>query len=235
MRPRRHRATLAACLASVLATLAAVPQARASAPAASSCLPHIAQAERHYALPEGLLLAIAMTESGHQGAPYPWALNIGGTPYFPADYQRAARLVRTDHGAPRRDVAIGCMQIHMTYHLDAFGAPEWALHPVYNVWYAAGFLHDLAVRHQSWVSAIGRYHASNPSAQRDYICRVANYLRQTGPRTLAGLGLQDCRSVPVAGTTAAARRDAARRYSADMTAARRVGRIIVLGNNRFGQ
>jgi hypothetical protein len=161
-----------------------------------SCRPFIAPAETYYRLPAGLLAAMAVVESGRKGIPYPWALNIAGQPVMAEDYAGAARLLRERDGSARRDIAIGCLQIHMGWHLQPFGAPEWALHPRYNVWYAALFLSQLRQRYGTWVPAIAHYHASDPIAQRTYLCRIADQLQRTAPETRRGLGLSLCRPVP---------------------------------------
>jgi hypothetical protein len=196
---------------------------------AHGCLPFIAAAERHYGLPAGLLEAMALTESGQRGAPYPWALNIAGQPVAVRSYEEAAQRLRFNDGRPRRDVAVGCMQIHMQYHLDSFVDPEWALHPRYNVWYAALFLDRLHRRYGDWLAAIAHYHASESLAQRSYLCRVAAHLQHTGPATRQALGLGACpTSTPSAGWARGRLAETHRR----LMAARRVGRIIVLGGDR---
>jgi hypothetical protein len=159
------------------------------------CRSFIAPAERYYGLPPGLLGAMAMVESGYGGAPYPWALNIGGEAVMAPDYAAAARLLRDRDGRIRRDVAIGCLQIHMAYHLASFGAPEWALLPRYNVWYAALFLRRLGGQYGDWVSAIAHYHASDPVAEARYLCQVAGYLQRQAPLTRRALGLALCSGV----------------------------------------
>lgn len=161
------------------------------------CRSFIAPAERYYGLPPGLLAAMAMVESGRGGIPYPWALNIAGQAVMAPDYQQAARLLRLRDGRVRRDVAIGCLQIHMSYHLDVFGAPEWALLPRYNVWYAALFLYRLAGQYGSWREAVAHYHASDPTAQNRYLCAVAGQLQHSSPATGQAIGLALCgRSEP---------------------------------------
>jgi hypothetical protein len=157
-----------------------------------SCRPFIAPAEIYYHLPAGLLAAMAVVESGRNGIPYPWALNIAGQPVMAVDYADAARLLRERDGSIRRDIAIGCLQIHMAYHLLPFGAPEWALHPRYNVWYAAQFLRRLGERYGNWTAAIAHYHASDPSAQTVYLCRVAGQLQRIAPQTRHSLALPLC-------------------------------------------
>lgn len=192
------------------------------------CQPFIPEAERHYRLPPGLLQAIALTESGRDGVPYPWALNVAGQPVIAPSYRIAAGYLRDASGRPRRDVAVGCMQIHMQYHLERFNDPEWALHPRYNVWYAALFLDALRRQYGDMVSAVAHYHASDPAAQREYLCRVSAHLARVAPATRQALGLVACERASIATPPGLA----AGRAKAALMAARRVGRIIVLGRDR---
>jgi soluble lytic murein transglycosylase-like protein len=192
-------------------------------------MPFIPVAEQYYHLPPGLLLAIALTESGQDGAPHPWALNIAGQAVIAPSYRAAAAMLRSVDGRPRRDIAIGCMQIHMQYHLDRFGEPEWALHPRYNVWYAALYLDQLRRQYGNILSAIAHYHGSDPVAQRDYLCRVSNHLSRTAPATRDALGLGSCEQVKIAAPTTIGRAAWQGRTRSIVMAMRRVGRIIVLG------
>jgi len=199
---------------------------------AEGCLPFIPAAEQYYHLPKGLLQAIALTESGQDGSPYPWALNIAGQAVIAPTYQAAASLLRSADGQPRRDVAIGCMQIHMQYHLDRFVEPEWALHPRYNVWYAALYLDALRRQYGNILSAIAHYHGSDPAAQRGYLCRVANHLANTAPATRETLGLDLCERIKIDDHKTASAASVQRQERTTLMAARRVGRIIVLGADR---
>lgn len=188
------------------------------------------EAQAYHHLPAGLLQAVALAESGQDGAPYPWSLNIAGQPVRAKDYAEAAALLRDRAGKPRRDVAIGCMQIHMLYHLDSFIDPEWALHPRYNVWYAALFLARLHHQYGSWPAAVAHYHASDPLAGAGYLCRVGGHLTALAPATAQALGLDACHG-PAAGTNGTPRsfRAAASSPRTLLMARRRVGRIVVLG------
>ena len=224
-RDRCHQHLLRGSFLVILATLPVCPGVAAVVDWAAGCQPFLPQAERYYHLPAGLLQAIALTESGQDGEPYPWSLNIGGQAVAAPSYQAAARLLRDDQGRPRRDVAVGCMQIHMQYHLNRFVDPEWALHPRYNVWYAAEFLDRLRRRHGSMVAAVAHYHGSDPAAQAHYLCLVASHLGAQHSTALPGA----CPAGrPIIGTPAPRHRSASRQ--ATLLAARRVGRIIVLGD-----
>lgn len=161
--------------------------------AEDSCSSHLPAAESRYGIPRGLLSAIALTESGNEGEPYPWAFNLGGQPRFAEDYAAAVRLLRDRGGAPRRDMAVGCMQIHMRYHLASVGSPEWILQPRNNVLYAAAFLRRLFDQYGDWRLAVGHYNASDPAAQHLYQCQVGRSLARIAPATAAALALPgDC-------------------------------------------
>lgn len=137
--------------------------------ASGECGAYIPAAERYFALPPGLLSAVAAVESGQ----YPWTLNLGGQAVVAPDFASAAKLLRTPDGVPRRDVAVGCLQIHMRYHLGRFPSPEWALVPGYNVWYGAAYLRALRDRYGDWRTAVAHYNGSNPAAQEFYLSQVA--------------------------------------------------------------
>lgn len=139
---------------------------------AAGCLDLSADAERQFGIPPGILQSIALVESGIAGTPWPWILNAAGTPIVLPDRMTA---VRATYGAMMRfgdDVAIGCMQVHMHWHERNFSSIDEVVDPPHNVLYAAAFLASLHQTYGSWVAAVEHYHASDPTAQRDYLCRV---------------------------------------------------------------
>lgn len=144
--------------------------------AADYCGPYIQKYEKQFGIPNGLLRAIALTESGNRGVPWPYAINKGGAPFYPTTFEQAIKYMRNKDGSLAQNVAVGCMQIHMRYHGDVLpiDSIEWILHPAYNVRYAAYFLYQLRKKHGSWTQAVARYHAgpTNFTAQRDYVCAV---------------------------------------------------------------
>jgi len=80
----------------------------------------------------------------------------------------------------------------MGWNLTSFGAPEWALLPRYNVWYAALYLRQLGGQYGDWLRAIAHYHASDPAAEARYLCQVARQLQKSAPSTRHALGLSLC-------------------------------------------
>ncbi len=152
--------------------------AKADDGALNLCQQHIKEAEEYFSMPKGLLMAIALTESGRMQNPWPWALNINGEAFYPASRAEARALMRDEDGRSISTMAVGCMQLYMKYHAAAFGGPEMALDPEANVWYAANFLSRLKQRHGSWTRAVAWYHGSNKRAQRVYICQVWRHMLQ---------------------------------------------------------
>ena len=113
-------------------------------------------------IPSTVLFAIALQESGihvrGRLLPWPWTLNIAGTPYRFATRQAACHALLqalARHDAKRVDAGLG--QINLGYHGQRYSTPCEALDPYRN--------HAVT---GDWVSAAGRYHrpAGGTSAAR---------------------------------------------------------------------
>lgn len=150
--------------------------------ASGACEREIEAAAQKYAIPEGILYSVGLTETGRKGGLSPYALNIEGKTVFAASREEA--LLRfgaaKDRGAKLID--IGCMQINHHYHGGAFASVMAMLDPRSNVEYAARFLKSLHDRHETWTMAVARYHAgpNNDPAQKQYVCRVIGNLVASG-------------------------------------------------------
>ena len=114
-------------------------------------------------IPSTVLFAIALQESGTHVRgrllPWPWTLNIAGTPYRFATRQTACHallqaLVR--HNPKRIDVGLG--QTNLGYHGQRFSNPCEALDPYLNLTVTAALLREHHTATGDWVSAAGRYH-----------------------------------------------------------------------------
>lgn len=138
-------------------------------------------AETSSALPRDLLTAISQAESGKWDADkqaiiaWPWTVTSGGKGrYFP-NKQAAIAHVRDLQRKGVRNIDVGCMQVNLYYHPDAFSSLEAALDPNTNARYAAQFLGKLQRANKSWSEAIKRYHSANPSHGDPYHKRVLNF------------------------------------------------------------
>ncbi len=150
--------------------------------AQNACEREIAVAAKRYGVPEGILYAVGLTETGRKGSLQPYALNVEGKALFPATKAEALRTFEDSRKAGSTLIDLGCMQINHRYHGAKFADVSQMLDPARNVDYAARFLHALKGRHETWSMAVARYHAgpNNDPAQKRYICRVVANLAATG-------------------------------------------------------
>ena len=144
------------------------------------CTVALRQAEQHYHLPPGLLLSIARAESGRPVTsltdirPWPWTIDADGTGLFLDSKAAAVAWMRQQ--APRhRFIDIGCMQVDLHYHPNAFGSLEDAFDPAANSDYAARLLVDLyrGEAAGSWDIAVGLYHSHTSLLAAEYRDHVA--------------------------------------------------------------
>jgi hypothetical protein len=163
----------------------------------TACQRAIAAAEPGSGLPPGLLLAIARVESGRPRpgggvAPWPFALNAGGEGRFPDSRADAIAEVEALRARDRRSVDVGCMQVNLLHHPDAFDGLDAAFDPARNVAYAVRFLRGLRGRTGNWAEAIAQYHSAEPGRGLSYharvnVQRVATGTLLSSPATLRDL------------------------------------------------
>jgi len=176
-RPLAAPALLAAALAAGPAA-ATTPVAAPAASDAGACLAAIAEVEPGSGLPPGLLGAIAIVESGRAdprtGAvlPWPWAYNAAGEGHH-APTREAAVAAVVALRARGVSVDVGCMQVNLHHHPDAFASVADAFDPRANVRYAALFLARLRAETGSIGAAVARYHSGDPARGAGYAARVA--------------------------------------------------------------
>lgn len=157
------------------------PPARAQDPEVSTdlqCLRYLQSYERGYQIPAGLLTAISLAEAGRrmsEGAPlvaWPWTINVGGQGRFFDTKEQAVAETRKLMDAGQKSIDIGCMQINLRYHPNAFHNIEDAFEPSLNVAYGAQFLSSLHQLQGSWAKAVERYHSSEDGKREEYRDRV---------------------------------------------------------------
>lgn len=173
--------TLAACSIGRRLALGAVALILTNAPAAAHegqlCISAIRAAERSFELPAGLLMAVALTETGRRvgdvHTPWPWSINAAGEGAW-LDHRRAAiQRTRALQASGVESIDVGCMQVNLRWHTDAFDSLEAAFDPGTNVAYAARYLKELRTRSSSWLEAAGHYHSADPARARPYLARLS--------------------------------------------------------------
>jgi hypothetical protein len=136
------------------------------------------EAEQAAGLPAGLLLAIGRVESGRWDTvlgrviPWPWSIDAAGQPHLFDSKDAAMDGARGLHAAAGRNLDIGCFQISMLHHPDAFADLAEAFDPRANAAYAARFLMSLRQRLGSWEAAVMAYHSAVPELGIPYRERV---------------------------------------------------------------
>ena len=134
--------------------------------------------EQMNGLPRALLAAVALAESGRYSPEtrktraWPWTINAEGRPYYFNTKEEAIRMTRHLLDSGMRSIDIGCMQVNLRYHPDAFDSLEDGFDPHTNVAYGANFLLRLHSRSGSWQEAVANYHSQTTSRGSRYFARV---------------------------------------------------------------
>ncbi len=145
----------------------------------SLCTKHFARLERQYGIPKHLLMAIGGTESGRwnkelgMAVPWPWTINAEGKGQYFKTMHEAVTAVRRLQAKGVKSIDIGCMQVNLKHHPDAFASVTQAFDPAHNTRYAAQFLRqNYDVANQSWSKAIAAYHSKTTRRGQKYYGRV---------------------------------------------------------------
>jgi len=176
-------------------TLAAQGQiaTKKAMPDGQVCLHHIAKTEKTSRIPKGLLAAIGLTESGRtlkggQRAVWPWTVNAAGEGHFFKNKDDAIAFVEEKRADGVESIDVGCMQINLKHHPDAFASLDDAFDPATNTAYAAEFLTSLHGELRGWLPAARRYHSATPEKGEAYGEKVlANWSGAAKKQVLAAL------------------------------------------------
>jgi hypothetical protein len=141
---------------------------------AGLCETAVTTAEYVGRLPPRLLGAISLTETGRLDPdkglirPWPWTINAEGEGQFFATKQDAIDAVRALQARGVRSIDVGCLQINLMYHPQAFRSLDSAFDPRDNARYAAQFLNALYADSHDWSHAIAAYHSETPALGEAY-------------------------------------------------------------------
>jgi hypothetical protein len=187
--------------------------------------------ERAEDIPPGLLQALALAESGRRDPAqgqlaWPWAVRAGAEGFYPPSKEAALATVEALRAAGRSNIDVGCMQINLAYHGDAFGSLEDAFEPAHNVAYGARFLKQLQQETGSWAKATGRYHSAERErgqAYRARVYRIWHDLRRRQGQAAPVLGAAAFLDGPARLAGSASRSDGVVRVISPSAAGRRAG------------
>ena len=142
------------------------------------CRAATAAVERQAGLPPRLLAAMARVETGRRDPdtgrlhPWPWTINAEGRGSFFPTKAAAVAAVQSLQSQGVRSIDVGCMQINLRHHPNAFATLEEAFDPLANARYAARFLKDLQATRGDWMRSASHYHSQTPELAEAYRARV---------------------------------------------------------------
>jgi hypothetical protein len=145
---------------------------------AQSCRDAIAMAEARHAIPSALLQAIGDVESGRadpitgEMAPWPWTVDVNGVGHYYPTKEAAIASVLAARARGIQSIDVGCLQINLLHHPDAFVSLDQAFDPSANAEYAAEFLNQLHDQTRDWTQAAADYHSQTPVLGAQYAAMV---------------------------------------------------------------
>ena len=164
-------------LATAVAALTMVIGANAFA---NACENHTTQQERIHAIPAHLLTAVARAESGKYDeasgkvSAWPWTVTSPEGDVKYASKWEAITAVRDLQRKGIHNIDVGCMQINLHHHPNAFRNLNVAFNPDRNVAYAAQLLKGHYRQTGDWKMAVAHYHSTNPEHYEPYQAKVAD-------------------------------------------------------------
>ncbi|GAB0117736.1 transglycosylase SLT domain-containing protein [Acidisoma sp. 7E03] len=194
-----RRALLSTVLVAVaLACRAPLAQAGsldAAADSSALCGAAVQAASDQYSLPSGLLHAISLVESGRPSSiggrrAWPWTVQAEGESHYFPTKTAAVQWVAQAQNRGVSSIDVGCMQINLMYHPNAFRSLEDAFDPAQNALYAARFLTVLHGQTGDWREAAGRYHSETLALALPYRRQVEAILVAGGGSGLSPAALR---------------------------------------------
>ncbi len=157
------------------------------------CATHAAAHEQANRIPSGLVLAVALAESGRwlsedqATKPWPWTVTSGKDSFYLPTKDAAIAKVQELKASGRTNIDVGCMQINLHYHPKAFASLDEAFDPNSNIAYGTKFLKELRMQTRSWGKATAFYHSQNRARGNAYRSKVYKFWRGLRPeRVLRG-------------------------------------------------
>ncbi len=157
-----------------LAPAVANPSPTVVEPTPDICRAATQREEQLRTMPPNLLSAISLVESGRWDktrrarVAWPWTVMAEGIGRYLPSKQEAIAEVRKLKAKGVRNIDVGCMQVNLHWHGDAFDSLEEAFDPRANAAYAAEFLSNLYKETRNWDTAAAYYHSRTPERAQYY-------------------------------------------------------------------
>ena len=134
--------------------------------------------ERLQSIPDRLLQAISLVESGRWDADrkesfaWPWTVMAEGEGRFLPTKAAAVAEVSRLKAKGVTNIDVGCMQVNLQAHPEAFANLDTAFDPATNVAYGARFLNELRASTSDWETAAAFYHSQTPALAAAYKAKL---------------------------------------------------------------
>jgi hypothetical protein len=171
--------------------VAGKPRGPEPADPATLCETAVTTSEYVNRLPPRLLGAISVTETGRidpasgRVRPWPWTINAEGEGQFFATREAAVAAVKALQDRGVQSIDVGCLQVNLMYHPDAFASLKDAFDPRINANYAARFLNSLYADSKDWAAAVAAYHSETPELGEAYRVLVMDRWKNGDPHAAA--------------------------------------------------
>ena len=151
---------------------------------AEVCTVAAQQYEDKFQIKKHLLKTITNVETGRwdktkqKMTAWPWTVNAEGKGYFYNSKREAIAAVKRMQAEGIKSIDVGCMQINLVYHPNAFKNLEEAFNPYKNMEYGAKFVKQLYVQKgRDWNKAAAAYHSSLPERASVYAQKLSKVYR----------------------------------------------------------
>lgn len=134
--------------------------------------------EKKYRLPKDLLHAVSLQESQlmypkhNISIVWPWTVNVNSKGYYFRTKAEAVRFTKIKLRAGIKNIDVGCMQVNLKYHPNAFNSIEQAFSPKKNIAYAAKLLKSNYLKSKDWSKAVGNYHSYRKKNSVNYAKKI---------------------------------------------------------------
>ena len=159
------------------------------------CPNAVHKAERASDIPPHLLNAIARAETGRWNSQrqaniaWPWTVTAQGKGQFFDTKDEAIAETELLLTKGIRNIDVGCMQINLMYHSDAFESLKSAFDPFTNAQYGAYYLRVKYNRTKDWLEAAAHYHSTTPTLSERYKAKITHLWSQAKREQITALAL----------------------------------------------
>ena len=124
--------------------------------------------------------------------PWPWTIDAEGQGSFFPTKEEAIAFTRQLQARGVQSIDVGCLQVNLMNHPDAFHSLEEAFDPDANARYAVRFLTQLRQKTGTWDAAAAWYHSASPDLGIAYRQKVVTAMAEEARDPYASSAIPAC-------------------------------------------